>query len=71
MLSVCYIIVKGGKEVAENQKMIRFLLENDKAEKLEREAISLGLSVSAFLRLLIKQWDDGIRFERIESHHVK
>ena len=46
------------------QKMIRFLLDSDDAERLEEEARGLGLSVSAFLRLLIKQWSDGIKFER-------
>jgi len=50
--------------MAGTQKMIRFLIPLEDAEKLEEEAKKLNLSVSAFLRLLIKQWSDGIRFER-------
>lgn len=48
----------------EGQKMIRFLVPLKDAEKLKKEARKLGLSVSAFIRLLIKQWSDGIRFEK-------
>jgi len=47
-----------------NQKMIRFLLDEKEADRLQGEANKLGVSVSAFLRLLIKQWSNGIRFER-------
>lgn len=46
------------------QKMIRFLLNQNEASKLEKEASKLGLSVSAFIRLLIRNWSNGIRFER-------
>jgi len=49
------------------QKMIRFLVPVEDAKKLEAEAKKLGISVSAFIRLLIKQWSDGIRFERREN----
>ncbi|MBA7634467.1 hypothetical protein ES703_42052 [subsurface metagenome] len=49
------------------QKMIRFLVPVEDAKKLEEEATKLNLSVSAFIRLLIKQWSDGIRFERREG----
>jgi len=45
-------------------KMIRFLVSLEDAEKLEEEARKLGISVSAFIRLLIKQWSDGIKFEK-------
>ncbi len=48
----------------EGQKMIRFLVPLKDAEKLGKEARKLGLSVSAFIRLLIKQWSDGIKFEK-------
>jgi len=44
--------------------MIRFLVSLEDAEKLEEEARKLGISVSAFIRLLIKQWSDGIKFEK-------
>jgi len=38
----------------------------DKA-KVEAEAKKLGISVSAFIRLLIKQWSNGIKFEKRED----
>ncbi|GAI84774.1 unnamed protein product, partial [marine sediment metagenome] len=52
--------------MASEQKMIRFLVPSEDAKKLEEEAKKLNLSVSAFIRLLIKQWSNGIRFERRE-----
>ena len=33
-------------------------------EQVKAEAEKLNLSVAAFVRLLIKQWGDGIKFER-------
>jgi len=48
----------------EGQKMIRFLVSLEDAKKLEEEARKLGISVSAFIRLLIKQWSNGIKFEK-------
>ena len=53
------------------QKMIRVLLNTDDALKLKEEADRLGLSVSAFIRLLIKQWGNGIKFERQKESIVK
>ena len=50
--------------MAGKQKMIRFLVALEDARKLEEEAGKLNLSVSAFIRLLIKQWSNGIKFER-------
>lgn len=50
--------------MAKGKKMIRFLVDDEDATKLEREARKLGLSVSAFIRLLIKQWSNGIKFEK-------
>jgi len=44
--------------------MIRFVVPLEDAKKLEEEARKLNLSVSAFIRLFIKQWSDGIRFEK-------
>jgi len=49
------------------QKMIRFLVPLEDASKLELEAKKLNLSVSAFIRLLIKQWSNGIKFEKRED----
>ncbi len=53
--------------MANEQKMIRFMVPLKDAKKLEEEAKKLNLSVSAFIRLLIKQWSNGIRFERRED----
>lgn len=53
------------------QKMVRFLLDADGAKELEKEASRLGLSVSAFLRLLIRQWSDGIKFEKEKTSSGK
>ncbi len=53
--------------MASQRKMIRFMVPLEDAKKLEEEAKKLNLSVSAFIRLLIKQWSDGIRFERRED----
>ena len=46
-------------------EVIRFLVEPDEKENIEAEAKKLGISVSAFIRLLIKQWSDGIKFEKV------
>jgi len=48
----------------QQMKMIRFLLPLEDAKKLEEEAGKLNISVSAFMRLLIKQWSAGIKFEK-------
>lgn len=53
--------------MASKQKMIRFLVPLEDAKKLEEEARKLNLSVSAFIRLLIKQWSNGIKFEKRED----
>ena len=45
-------------------KVVRFRMDAEGKEALEAEAKKLGLSVSVFIRLLIKQWTDGIKFER-------
>ena len=44
---------------------VRFWASSYEKEALEAEAKKLGISVSAFIRLLIKQWSDGIRFEKV------
>ena len=36
-------------------------------KRLKDEAKKRGLSISAFIRLMIGNWFDGIRFERRES----
>ncbi len=50
-----------------DQKTIRFRVPLEDAKRLEEEARKLNLSVSAFIRLLIKQWSSGIKFERREE----
>jgi len=46
-------------------EVIRFRVTSEEKASIEAEAQRLGISVSAFLRLLIKQWSDGIKFERV------
>lgn len=53
------------------REVIRFRVETEDKEKLEATAKGLGLSVSAFLRLLIKNWSNGIKFEREKEAPVK
>jgi len=50
--------------MASKKKMVRFLIPVEDAKKLELEAKKLNLSVSAFIRLLIKRWSNGIKFEK-------
>jgi len=50
-------------ELKSTKKQITFWLENTDAEALETAAKKTGVSTAAFLRLLIKQWTDGIIFE--------
>ena len=48
-------------------KVIRFRTSTEEKKKFKTEAGKLGISVSAFIRLLFKNWSDGIRFEREEN----
>lgn len=45
---------------------VKIIVRATKEEKAmaEKEARKVGMSVSAFIRLLIRQWSDGIKFER-------
>lgn len=52
------------------EEVVRFRVEADDKQKLEAEAKKLGLSVSAFIRLLIRNWSDGIRFEKNKSSTI-
>lgn len=52
-------------------EVVRFRVDPEEKEKLEATAKGLGLSVSAFLRLLIKNWSNGIKFEREKEAPVK
>lgn len=53
--------------MASKEKMIRFLVPAEDAKKLEEEAGKVNLSVSAVIRLLIRQWSNGIKFEKRED----
>jgi len=48
-------------------EVITVRMEAEDKERAEAEARKLGISVSAFIRLLIKQWNNGIKFERRED----
>ena len=48
-------------------EIITIRIEAGDKAKVEAEARKLGLSVSAFIRLLIKQWSNGIKFEKRED----
>ncbi|MBA7650417.1 hypothetical protein ES703_58221 [subsurface metagenome] len=48
-------------------EVITIRMEAEDKEKVEAEARKLGISVSAFIRLLIKQWSNGIKFEKRED----
>jgi hypothetical protein len=47
-------------------KVIRIRATAEEAETLKTESDKVGLSVSAFIRLLVRNWHDGIRFEKEE-----
>ena len=46
------------------EKVIIFKISAEDKEKAEIEAKRLGLSVGAFIRLLLQNWSDGIKFEK-------
>ena len=37
---------------------------------IRQEAEKAGLTVSAFIRLLVTQWSDGIKFERRQNERT-
>jgi len=45
-------------------QIIRFRIETEEKNRIEAEAKKLGISVSAFIRLLIRNWLNGIKFEK-------
>ena len=44
--------------------VIRIRTTTQQAKMLKKESDKIGLSVSAFVRLLIKNWDNGVSFEK-------
>jgi hypothetical protein len=51
------------------QKLVRFLIDVEDGKKIEREAQRLGMDSSDFLRLLIKLYFNGLKFEPRELVH--
>ncbi|GAI80681.1 unnamed protein product [marine sediment metagenome] len=49
------------------KEVITIRMGTEDKKRVEAEAKKLGLSVSAFIRLLIKQWSNGIKFEKRED----
>ena len=45
-------------------EVIRFRVDVEEKKLIEAEAQKAGLSVSAFIRLLVRNWSDGITFEK-------
>ena len=48
-------------------KVITIRMEAEDKERVEAEAKKLGISISAFIRLLIKHWSNDIKFEKRED----
>jgi hypothetical protein len=51
------------------QKLVRFVIDVEDGKKIEKEAQRLGLDSSDFLRLLIKLYFNGLKFEQRELVH--
>ncbi len=51
------------------QKLVRFVIDVEDSNRIEREAERLGLQSSDFLRLLIKLYFNGLSLERRELVH--
>ena len=49
-------------------KSILLNLPTEDYEAVKRESDKLGISMTSFMRLLIKQWTNGIRFEKDKSN---
>ena len=60
--------MRTNKESRMKQKGIFIRLSEEDKKAVEKDAMRLGLSVTAFIRLLYKQWTDGIRFERDKGY---
>ncbi len=48
-------------------KLLTIKVSDEELKLWKAEARKTGLSVSAFIRLLFRQWNDGIRFEQREE----
>lgn len=45
-------------------KMLTIPVSLEEMDMAKQEADKLGMSVSAFIRLLLKNWADGVHFEK-------
>ncbi len=46
------------------EKMLVVPMSDSEMSVIKNEAAKLGMTVTSFIRLLIKNWTDGITFER-------
>lgn len=51
-------------------KALYIRIEDNEHKAIQAEAKKLGISVSAFVRLLLKNWSDGIKFEQVPGKHT-
>lgn len=51
-------------EAVNRDKMLTIPVSQEEMDMTKKEADKLGMSVSAFIRLLIKNWADGVVFEK-------
>jgi len=58
------------KETETSAILVRLITKKDK-KRIKDEAKRLGMSAASFLRLLIKQYFDGIKFERDVESGIK
>lgn len=52
-------------------KAINIPVSEDELNLAKRAADKLGMPVSAFVRLLIKSWEDGVTFEKKKESLTK
>ena len=50
---------------------IRFRVTAEEKDAFEQEAQKLGISVTSFIKLLFKQWANGIRFEKKSTNSIE
>lgn len=59
------------KTVKTRGKAILLWMSEEERESYKSEAGKLGISVADFIRLLFKQWMDGITFKKDKSKEKK
>lgn len=60
----CGTFVVTNRLQREKMEILRLRISKTEKEVARKEAGKLGISMSAFIRLLLRQWSDGIKFER-------